>query len=155
MIAIFLKIHICGSVCLQTATLYSCTICAGLLWRCLQNTVWKRPSPAGNGSWLHTTGWKCRYVSHTLCIIRQLIVKLMSKMDGWIDWLIFWTPTCAVYAWDGGSVADDSGAEDGIVFRDQGGGRPSGRLRGESTHTLCTWCHPSLPVDRGQLVVTS
>lgn len=70
-----------------------------------------------------------------------------------ISWFIFLTPTCIVYAWDGGSVADDSGAEDGIVFRDQGGGRSSGGLRGESAHTLCTWCHPSLPLDRGQLVI--
>lgn len=47
----------------QIAILSSCTICAGLLWRCLQNMVWKLLSPAGSGFWLHTTGWKCQYVS--------------------------------------------------------------------------------------------
>lgn len=64
------------SVWFQTAILYSCIISAGLLWRCLQNTAWKLPSPAGNGFWLLTTGWKCQYVSVTLFLDIHLTNQL-------------------------------------------------------------------------------
>ena len=57
---------------------------------------------------------------------------------------------CLVYAGDGGSVADDRGAEDGLVLRRSGGGGSSGCVRGKSACPLPSRCYPSPHMDRGQ-----
>lgn len=55
-----------------------------------------------------------------------------------------------VHAWDGRSVADERGTEDGFVFRNSSRGRTPGCLRGKPACTLRSRCRTSLPLDRGQ-----
>lgn len=54
-----------------------------------------------------------------------------------------------VHARDGRSMADDCGAEDGLVLGCSGGGWSSRCLRGKPAHPLPSKCHPSPCLDRG------
>lgn len=53
----------------------------------------------------------------------------------------------AVHAGDGGGVADDHGAEDGLVLRRPTGGRSSGRVRRKPARPVPSRCHPPPNLD--------
>jgi len=55
-----------------------------------------------------------------------------------------------VHARDGGRLADDRGAEDGLVLRRQGGGRPPGGVGGEPANPLPSGRHAAPHLDRGR-----
>lgn len=56
---------------------------------------------------------------------------------------------CAVHAWDGGRLADDRRAEDGLVLRDGVGGRSFSCFRRESTAAASTQRHTTFALDWG------